>query len=171
MGDRGMMTFFQAAVRARQRGRGMLKGILILIAIPLLVVGFYEGRKAYWDGQVRELCAKDGGIKVYETVKLPPEKFNQWGQPNFYKPTQGENALGADYLYKSENQYLHHGDPYLRVDRERIYRKADMKLLGEATAYVRGGGDIPGPWQPSAYRCPSATSSDGGMLMNKVFAN
>lgn len=36
--------------------------------------------KARLDAQVKELCAKDGGIKVYETVKLPADRFNQWGR-------------------------------------------------------------------------------------------
>jgi len=28
------------------------------------------------DAQVDELCTKDGGIKVYETVTLPKERFS-----------------------------------------------------------------------------------------------
>jgi hypothetical protein len=43
------------------------------------------------------MCAKDGGIRVYEMVKLPPEKFNEWGQVNFYRPTQKEQALGLPF--------------------------------------------------------------------------
>jgi len=35
---------------------------------------------------------------VYETVELPAEMFNRWGQINFFQPTQGENALGPEYL-------------------------------------------------------------------------
>ena len=50
--------------------------ILIAILTPALLVGC---EKARLDQQVKELCAKDGGIKVYETVKLPPERFDQWG--------------------------------------------------------------------------------------------
>ena len=62
----------------------------ILLAAAFLLTGC---EKARFDQQVKELCAKDGGVKVYETVKMPAEKFNQWGQINFFKPTQGENAL------------------------------------------------------------------------------
>lgn len=63
----------------------MLLGIPVLLSLILLLlsVGFYEARKAYWDYQVRELCAKDGGIRFMRRSKLPPEKFNQWGQLNF----------------------------------------------------------------------------------------
>ncbi|MCL2075403.1 MAG: hypothetical protein FWH15_02970 [Betaproteobacteria bacterium] len=37
------------------------------------------GVKLYYDAEVNRLCAIDGGVKVYETVTLPPEKFNEWG--------------------------------------------------------------------------------------------
>jgi hypothetical protein len=47
------------------------------------------------DAEVDRLCAIDGGIRVYETVTLPPDKFNERGEITFYKPTQKENALGS----------------------------------------------------------------------------
>ena len=30
---------------------------------------------------MEELCKADGGVKIYETVTLPPEMFDQWGGP------------------------------------------------------------------------------------------
>ena len=123
------------------------------------------------DAEVKRLCAIDGGVKVYETVKLPVDKFNQWGQINFYKPTQGENALGPEYVYRSASLSLRQGDPNLRKDHVQIFRRSDMKLFGEATTYVRGGGDLPGPWQPSAFSCPEGSIANGVVLMNKIFTN
>jgi len=46
------------------------------------------------DAEVKRLCAIDGGVKLYETVKLPPEKFNQWGQIKFYRATQSGDGAG-----------------------------------------------------------------------------
>jgi hypothetical protein len=153
-----MNTFFFTKMSRDQRGAGTLKGILILVVIvvllPLLIVGFYEGRKAYWDGQVRELCAKDGGIKVYETVMLPADKFNQWGQPNFYKPTLKENALGPEFVFTYASNYLRQGGPDVWRTHIAIARRADMKTLGESTSYSRRGGDVPGPWHESSFGCP-----------------
>ncbi|MBU0501103.1 MAG: hypothetical protein KJ675_07880 [Gammaproteobacteria bacterium] len=39
---------------------------------------FWEvfGKKMYWDAKVREFCAIDGGVRVYETVALPAERFD-----------------------------------------------------------------------------------------------
>lgn len=50
------------------KGVGVLASIAILIT-PLLVS---NGVNYYYDEQMRELCAKDGGVRVYETVSLPP---------------------------------------------------------------------------------------------------
>ena len=144
---------------------------LVSMLLFLTAVGCATPSQISLDAEVKRLCAIDGGIKVYETVKLSADKFNQWGQINFYKPTQGENALGSEYVYRSESLYLRQGDPDLRRDHVQIFRESDMKLLGEVTTYVRGGGDLPGPWQPSAYRCPDGSIANGVVLMNKVFTN
>ncbi len=122
------------------------------------------------DAEVKRLCAIDGGIKVYETVRLPAEKFNKYGQINFYKPTQGENTLGPAYIYKWDIHYYKKGEPSVRRDHIKIIRKSDMKLLGEVVMYNRGGGDLPGPWAPSAYHCPDRLEATEGILMNQVFA-
>ena len=123
--------------------------------------------KAALDDEVRRLCAIDGGIKVYETVKLPADKFNEWGQVNFYRPTQGENALGPEYQFKREMTYYRAGNPSMSRVSIRVYRKSDQKLLGESISYGRGGGDLPGPWHDSSYHCPSEYGDQA--LFRKIF--
>ncbi len=123
--------------------------------------------KAALDDEVRRLCAIDGGIKVYETVKLPAEKFNQWGQVNFYKPNLGEGALGNEYLFKSETTYYRKGNPELWKSHYQVIRQADGKIVGESIGYSRRGGDISGPWHDSSYGCPE-NRGDIPLLM-KVF--
>ena len=125
--------------------------LLIVASLPLILAGCEKQRL---DAQVRELCAKDGGIKVYETVKLPPDRFDQWGMVKPYDPTQGENALGSDYLFKRETDYLRQGNPDMFRMHTQVIRRADSKVLGESVFYKRGGGDIPGPWHESSYMCP-----------------
>jgi hypothetical protein len=50
-----------------------------MVALVWLAASFWYGggAKIYYDAKAYRLCAIDGGVKVYETVKLPPEKFNQ----------------------------------------------------------------------------------------------
>lgn len=156
---------YRGAATPLQKRTVVVGGVAVFMGLLWLAAG----GKWWIDYQVRELCAKDGGVKVYETVRLPPEKFNKYGQINFYNPTQGENTLGSEYIYKNENLYLHVGDPQLRRDHVRIYRRFDAKLLGEVVTYIRGGGDLPGPWQPSAYYCPDTLGANSVILMNRIF--
>jgi hypothetical protein len=125
--------------------------LLIVVSLLPLLAGC---EKARLDQQVKELCAKDGGVKVYETVKLPPDKFDQWGRLTFYKPTQGANALGLEYVLKEEDYYYRRGNPEMWRTHTQIFRRSDMKLLSESVIYIRRGGDMPGPWHDSSFSCP-----------------
>lgn len=119
------------------------------------------------DAEVKRLCAIDGGIKVYENVILSADKFNEWGQVNFYKPNLGEGALGDEYLFKSETTYYKKGNPELWRSHYQVIRRVDGRVLGESIGYSRRGGDVSGPWHDSSYGCPE-NRGDIPLLM-KVF--
>jgi hypothetical protein len=136
----------------------------VLIALGTLLAGC---EKARLDAQVRELCAKDGGVKVYETVKLPAEKFDKWGMVTFYEPAKGENALGPEYVFKRETIYYKSGNPDLFRMHTQVIRRSDSKVLGESVFYKRGGGDLPGPWQGSSFMCPELSVAND--VLRQVF--
>ncbi len=142
--------------------------ISMLLFLPLVASCATPG-KAELDAEVRRLCAIDGGIKVYETVRLPPDKFNQWGQINFYRPTQGENTLGSEYLFKQETTYYRQGNPEMSRSHYQVIRRSDNKLLGELIRYGRGGGDMPGPWHDSSFSCPDPAEGALSTLLKSIF--
>lgn len=154
-----------------------MKKIIFVLLISITVYAMFFSEKARLDREVDRLCAIDGGIKVYETVTLPTDKFNERGEINFYKPTQRENALGPEYIFKWDIYDYKKGNPssegpqesVMGRDHVKIIRKSDMKLLGEFVLYSRVGGDLPGPWVASSHRCPSAQEASSGKLMQKVF--
>ena len=154
----------------------MKKIVLLIVALSIVYASFFS-EKARWDREVNRLCAIDGGVRVYETVTLPPEKFNKWGEINFYRPTQKENTLGPEYIYQWEIQYYKNGNPVLhgaqeiamRRDYIKIIRKSDLKLLGEFVSYHRAGGDLPGPWMPSSYQCPEKLQANESILLKQIF--
>ncbi len=154
-----------------------MKRIVLLLTASAIVYATFFSEKARLDREVDRLCAIDGGIRVYETVTLPPDKFNERGEINFYKPTQGENTLGPDYLYQWNIHYYKKGDPVsqgaqeiaMRRDHIKVIRKSDMKLLGELIKYHRAGGDLPGPWMPSSYHCPGKLIVNESILLGQVF--
>lgn len=157
---------WRSAEGANRRMRDM---VALVIGVPWFGLSFWYagGQKYYYDWQVERLCAKDGGVKVYEQVKLPAEKFDKYGQINFYKPTQEENALGPEYLYKFETTYYRHGNPSLFRMHAQVIRRSDGKPLGESVFYKRGGGDLPGPWHGSSFMCPELSVAND--ILRQVF--
>lgn len=124
------------------------------LVVTWLAVSFWYGggRIYYYDWKVRQLCAIDGGIKVYETVELPMEMFDKWG--NVHIPDKQRVKLGDEYYSESETMYLRLGEPTIVRMLGRTIRVSDKKVLGESVYYGRGGGYLPGPWQPSGFTCP-----------------
>ncbi len=135
--------------------------LILLLFFPLVV----SCAKWVLDAEVDRLCAVDSGVKVYETVMLPPEKFNEWGQINFYQPIKGENALGPEYLYQTKTHYYGEGNPQMLRYHDQVFRRSDGTLLGETIIYVRSGGE----WAPSSYHCPPLSESSEQALFKKVF--
>ena len=149
----------------------------IFIGVPLaLALGVY-GAKYAADEEMQALCAKDGGMKIYETVTLPANEFSQWGQPldrYWSGQTDPENRLGPDYRYVEQSEFLRRGDTLVGEvqmfrSAEKIYRRRDEKLLGESVSYSRSGGDafinriLSG--HPSSSTCPSPRAH----LLTNVF--
>lgn len=150
----------------------------IVFASAITFVGFSLSgcEKAALDRQVEELCKKDGGVKVYEKVVLPPEMFDRWGDP--FPGWQGrkpEDRLGPDYRYVTKTIYLKKGDPIkvfsegeLKQSTEKIVRVSDGKLMGQSIVYSRFGGEMILLGHPSAHVCPIYKSQEE-MLIRSVF--
>lgn len=142
----------------------MIRISLFLFASLIGYATFFT-EKARLDREVKRLCAIDGGIKVYETVKLPAERFDQSGQISI--PYKKNVKPEDEYYYESSTVYLIKGNPELRQYRSQIYRRSDGGLLGDSISYSRIGGDMPGPWQPSSFMC---SANEGfNYLMKQIF--
>ncbi len=122
----------------------------------IAVVGWGPFQKFRLDREVDRLCAIDGGVHIYETVKLPKENFGPGGEvfPQYRWERSDRGGLGPDYIARVNHQVLVDGSPSLLRIRTSIIRVSDKKVLGELIIYRRSGGDAPGPWAPSAYSCP-----------------
>ena len=108
--------------------------------------------KEYFDNQVRELCAIDGGIKVHETVTLPADMFDVYDNPKvLIKHSPGYSRA---YYVESETQDIRSETPRISRSHYKIIRRSDAKVLGESVRYSRGGGDMYGPWHDSSFICP-----------------
>ena len=136
--------------------------IVAILSAPLLTS---NGVKAYYDRQVREMCEKDGGVRVYETVKLPVEQFDKLKRRNFVFFSKALADPADEYYGETNDHYFRQGNPNLVRMQYQIIRRSDGKVLGESVRYGRGGGDLPGPWHESSFTCP-----DPGNPLSPKFA-
>lgn len=123
------------------------------------------------DAEAKRLCAIDGGIKVYETVTLPPAKFNQYGQPEIPNTKDmvgfGYYILGAEAHIDGQLSTLPGDGPGLKRVTYQIIRSLDKKVMGESTVYGRHGGNLlDGYTQGGGFQCPTL---EPWALENKVF--
>lgn len=150
-----------------------IKTCICTFSIAALVTLMVGCEKFALDRQMEELCKKDGGVRIYETVTLSPEMFDGRGDPfPGWRGRKLEDRVGSEYRYSWEIEYLKAGDPLKgegRLDRivTTIHRKADGKLMGEAVSYGRSGGDFIAYAHPTSNSCPKQQSESD--LIRGVF--
>jgi len=135
-----------------------------LVAIPALLIGlavltviFFEWRKASWDARVREMCAKDGGVAIYETVELSEEEFKRLGggQGGLPLPSASSKEISYPFFYELVDSSIRESNPSVMRTDMLVIRRSDGKVLGRSIQYFRRGGDFPtGIVEDSAFICP-----------------
>ena len=140
--------------------------MLMLSLGVLLSMAGCEREKDRLDAEVRRLCAQDGGVKVYEQVTLPSERFDDHGSITFYYRMSKE-PLGPDYHFETQIDYYRKGSPEMWRNQYRVIRLTDGKVLGESVSYGRRGGDLPGSWDDSSFQCPD--HAEDSSLLKQVF--
>jgi len=127
---------------------------LLLVTILLIVPFWYVwGKTMYYDAWVRWQCAKDGGVKVYETVPVTQDLLGKYGQIQLSEKPHSKDT--DRYFYQTDNHYYRESNPRVVRRQTKIIRRSDNKVLGEYTRYSRSGGGLSGPWHGSSYRCPT----------------
>lgn len=132
-----------------------LTAITSLLAFLSGCVGYVPGRQSYWDGRVKELCEKDGGVTVYERITLAQKEYRLLRGPggNVVVPWHKFAGPDAPYIRKTDQTSIRSGDPEVFRLETRIIRTADRKVLSRSVTYIRRGGDIPSPAHPSSFGC------------------
>lgn len=151
----------------RKGERWIIIGIILVI-----VLFFWWGLPTFnkWraDKMVDDLCAKDGGGKVYETTSLSSAMFNEHGQPKIRFAGKAGTECDAstdEFCFTIDTKDIvgsHNASDVGRLavwqSWIRLQRSSDGKVLGETILYSRRGGDAIGPWHPSSYSCPDNAS-------------
>ena len=154
---------------------------LIYLVVPLMFGSLTGCEKYALDRQMEELCKKDGGLEVYETVTLPRSAFDPTGYLIRQRLTDPSKPLtsvsiiaGGVYSISSVRVDIAGGEPTFglvkqgRLSRHEFVaqRISDKKVLGTQVSYGRIGGEI-SLGHPSSNSCPLRGPSPD--LENAVF--
>lgn len=122
---------------------------LFLVSSLAACVSYSPARYAHWDAKVRELCKKDGGVTVYERVKLTPREYQMLGGVggSVSVPLRGAKP-GLPYVAESKTTWLNEANPVVSRRETEIVRTRDGKVLSRVVHYSRHGQDF-----VSSYGC------------------
>ena len=146
-------------------GREKLVGAICTLLIAAGCDGLAPSQ-LYWDREIKQLCEKDGGVRVYEKISLSKEQYalvlDQFGQLS--PPLESEAREHAPLVRKQTSTYLRRNDPEVRRDELTVVRKSDGKVLGSRVSYSRVGGDFVS-LHPSYYSCPDNSADFFSLLV------
>ena len=148
----------------RQHGLSVIGWLLMipaaLIVLLILVIGFYEGRKAYWDAQVREMCARDGGVTIFEQIVISAAQAVTLPKVGgfFGVAPEALAKLEEPAFIRNQSIQIREGNPSVVRDQQEIIRRSDGRVVGLVVRYGRGGGDFPSHAHPSEFSCPDYIS-------------
>lgn len=131
----------------------LLCGLLTAVAS---CSGCVTPSQAYWDAKVKELCEKDGGITVYEKIRLRTEELMELSDYFGAIRAPVEKYIKPyDVLFSERSvTVLNKENPIFKKMETRIFRRSDRKLLGSEITYGRMGLDVQdGYGHSSSYGC------------------
>lgn len=156
----------------RIRGFNTVK-LLVLIPVTLILLlaatfVFFEGRKAYWDYRVREMCAKDGGVKSREIIDVDASTYeslkNKFGQIDI--PRMGDpRSFGSIAVHSYKEDYIRRSNPEVRRSELNVIKVSSGVVVATSTTYSRVGGDL-FSLHPSHFSCPSAPKDFFAAVIN-----
>ncbi|MEO1768102.1 hypothetical protein, partial [Thiobacter aerophilum] len=132
-----------------------------------LAISFFEGRKAYWDYQVRKMCEKDGGVFVVQQIHLNADDYRRLGgeQGEIPIPERGSAPTKAEYVSDTVRRVIREGNPSVWRTEATIHAVANDKIIARYINYSRRGGDFPTFAHPSSFSCDQGM----GSVSRKIF--
>jgi len=150
-----------------------MKKILFASIITTLFsgcMGYVPGQQSYWDAQVREMCERDGGVKIFERVKISKSDIDRRVLPSTADGRLGvaikELAHPDSPVYGVEKITQLHQEKNLSVSRREllVIRRIDQIVVAQQISYGRFGGDLPtGVVHDSSYGCPDPGARAAGL--------
>jgi hypothetical protein len=135
----------------RQRGGAALKFVLGFVSLPFVVAlcwyVYASIRLSYWNNEVRELCAKDGGVTVYQKVQLLP------GEAIPSLPNEAYASRESPYVTRVKEEIIRARNPEVVRREVLILKREGGVTLGRWVVFSRIGGDTGFVDHRSSFSC------------------
>jgi hypothetical protein len=139
-------------LRRSLRGVRRLPGLQLMLFVVIVLSGC-TSEKNRLDAEAKRVCAIDGGIKVFEKVTLPPEKFHPNGVPRI--SSIDDQGFGYFRTASQRNLKSNFDEPTLIRHEYRVIRSSDKKVVAISVVYRRRGGSWwDGLMEGDGFTCP-----------------
>lgn len=133
--------------------------LLLVVAFVMVLTGcagYVPRRQAYWDRELIELCEKDGGVTVFETVHISKNKVPGLGWTDGHLGVPPKDLMrGEDVVYSERSEtVIRAWNPRVIRGERTVYRRDNGRMVATVVRYSRVGGDFPSPAHPSSFSCP-----------------
>lgn len=130
---------------------GRLCSIAALFVMSLIAItgcmGYHPIAHSSWDARVKDFCLKEGGVVVYEKVKLDEEELRLLGaRRTITVPRRQSAGPSAPYIADEKITWLNEGNPRVYRADISIVRTRDGKVLSHMVSFGRVGGDLVPPY-------------------------
>lgn len=125
----------KAAKRFERRSAKIAVGLLVFLLIFFVPFGDEVAGRMY----LSHLCATEAGVKVYKTIELPAEYWDEQGRAKFYDEKNGNFYLSKEYpteLKIERNYSIFHIDRLATLLRD----QKKEQLFSERVSYMYWGG-------------------------------
>lgn len=142
-------------------------GAVRVLAIAGLAValagcmGYVPGRQTYWDSKVREMCQQDGGVQIYQRVRISKADVERKIVPMYsdgrlgVAPRDGAHPQAPVVSERKITYIREEPNPQVWRTEHVIRRSSDQAIVARWVIYTRAGGDIPtGISHGTSFVCP-----------------
>lgn len=100
--------------------------------------GGNRGSNPRWDAKVRELCNKDGGVTVYERIRLSESEYRRLRDlGRSIAPVKDLAPYESPYISEQTCEVLRKGVPAVYRVETSVVRRSDGKILSRSVNYFR----------------------------------